>query len=108
MKLFYVPGTCSVNPHILLREMGADFQLDKVDRNTKKTDSGLDYNQINPKSYVPALDTGNGTLMETHPDRPGLIQILTGESTEAHRIMVTIALCVIVTLAIVATEAVFR
>ena len=36
-KLFYVPGTCSLNPHILLREMGADFKLDKVDRNTKKT-----------------------------------------------------------------------
>jgi glutathione S-transferase len=63
MKLFYVPGTCSVNPHILLREMGADFQLDKVDRNTKKTESGLDYNALNPKSYVPALDAGNGTVL---------------------------------------------
>jgi hypothetical protein len=45
--------------------------------------------------------------METHPDRPGLLGILTGESTEAHRIMVTIALCVVVALAIVATEALF-
>lgn len=49
-----------------------------------------------------------GTLMETHPDRPGLFEILGGESTEAHRIMVTVALCVIVTLAIVGAEAVFR
>jgi glutathione S-transferase len=62
MKLFYVPGTCSVNPHILLREMGADFQLDKVDRTTKKTDSGADYNQLNPKGYVPALEV-DGTLL---------------------------------------------
>jgi glutathione S-transferase len=62
MKLFYVPGTCSVNPHILLREMGAEFQLDKVDRTTKHTDSGLDYNAINPKSYVPALDV-DGTIL---------------------------------------------
>jgi hypothetical protein len=46
--------------------------------------------------------------METHADRPGLFQILMGETNEAHRIMVTIALCVIVTLVIVATEAVFR
>lgn len=46
--------------------------------------------------------------METHADRPGLLQILMGESNEAHRIMVTIALCVIVSLVIVATEAVFR
>jgi hypothetical protein len=56
----------------------------------------------------PTCGKTTGTLMESHPDRPGLIQILKGESTEAHRIMVTVALCVIVTLAIVATEAVFR
>jgi len=62
MKLFYVPGTCSVNPHILLREMGADFQLDKVDRATKKTEAGLDYNELNPKSYVPALEV-DGTIL---------------------------------------------
>jgi hypothetical protein len=49
-----------------------------------------------------------GTLMEADPDRPGLLEILRGESTEAIRLMVTIALCVIVTLAIVATEALFR
>ena len=55
----------------------------------------------------PTCGKTTGTLMETHADRPGLLQILTGESTEAHRIMVTIALCVIVALAIVATEAVF-
>ena len=55
----------------------------------------------------PTCGKTTGTLMESHPDRPGLLQILSGESTEAHRIMVTIALCVIVALAIVATEAVF-
>ncbi|MBV9803893.1 MAG: hypothetical protein JO130_11905, partial [Solirubrobacterales bacterium] len=49
-----------------------------------------------------------GTLMESHPERPGLFQILMGETNETHRIMVTIALCVIVSLIIVATEAVFR
>lgn len=46
--------------------------------------------------------------METHPDRPGLMQILQGESTEAHRIAVIIAVCLIVSLAIVATEALLR
>ena len=55
----------------------------------------------------PTCGKTTGTLMETHADRPGLLQILTGESTEAHRIMVTVALCIIVTLVIVATEAVF-
>ena len=56
----------------------------------------------------PTCGKTTGTLMESHPDRPGLLQILRGESTEAYRIMVTIALCVIVSLAIVATEAVLR
>ena len=55
----------------------------------------------------PTCGKTTGTLMETHADRPGLLQILTGESGEAHRIMVTVALCIIVTLIIVATEAVF-
>ncbi|HEX4384685.1 MAG TPA: glutathione S-transferase N-terminal domain-containing protein, partial [Myxococcales bacterium] len=64
MKLFYVPGTCSVNPHILLREMGAEFKLDKVDRTSKMTDDGIDYNAINPKSYVPALEVDGTVLTE--------------------------------------------
>ena len=40
----------------------------------------------------PTCGKTTGTLMESHPDRPGLLQILRGESTEAYRIMVTIAL----------------
>jgi hypothetical protein len=49
-----------------------------------------------------------GTLMESHPDKPGMIDILSGETTESHRIILTIALCVIAVLAVVATEALFR
>jgi hypothetical protein len=55
----------------------------------------------------PTCGKTTGTLMESHPDRPGLIQILSGESGEAQRLFVTIALCVLVTLAIVGGEAVF-
>ncbi|HTO98097.1 MAG TPA: glutathione transferase GstA [Myxococcales bacterium] len=63
MRLFYVPGVCSLSPHIVLREMGADFQLDKVDRKTKVSESGVDYNRLNPKSYVPALQLDDGTML---------------------------------------------
>ena len=63
MKLFYVPGVCSLSPHIVLREMGVDFQLDKVDRGTKISESGVNYNQLNPKSYVPALQLDDGTVL---------------------------------------------
>jgi glutathione S-transferase len=63
MKLFYVPGVCSLSPHIVLREMGARFELDKVERKTKVSESGVDYNRLNPKSYVPALQLDDGTVL---------------------------------------------
>jgi len=55
----------------------------------------------------PTCGKTTGTLMESHPDRPGLLQILQGESGEAYRVVVTVALCIVVALAIVATEALF-
>ena len=55
----------------------------------------------------PTCGKTTGTLMESHPDRPGLMQILSGETSEAQRIIVTVALCIVVALAIVATEALF-
>jgi glutathione S-transferase len=64
MKLYYVPGVCSLSPHIVLREGNFDFQLDRVDvRNGKKTDGGEDYLAVNPKGYVPALKLDNGRVL---------------------------------------------
>ncbi|MCK6452816.1 MAG: glutathione transferase GstA [Alphaproteobacteria bacterium] len=60
MKLYYIPGACSLSPHIVLREAGLSFDLVKVDGKTKKTDSGADFNAINPKSYVPVLELDDG------------------------------------------------
>jgi glutathione S-transferase len=63
MKLFYVPGACSLATHIALREAGLDFQLDKLDPKTKRTSDGRDYNALNPKSYVPALELDDGQVL---------------------------------------------
>ena len=46
MKLFYSPGACSLSPHIVLREAGVNFSLDRVDHATKTTESGAKYLEI--------------------------------------------------------------
>ena len=65
MKLYYLTGACSQAANIALREAGLQFELVKVDRLTKKAADGLDYNEVNPKGYVPALTLDSGeTLTE--------------------------------------------
>jgi glutathione S-transferase len=55
MKLYYAPGTCSLAPHIALREAQRRFDLERVDLKTRRTASGADYALVSPKGYVPAL-----------------------------------------------------
>ena len=61
--LYYVPGSCSLSPHIALREAGAAFTLDKVDLRNKTLASGDDWRTINPKNYVPALRIPGGEVL---------------------------------------------
>ena len=73
MKLYYMPGACSLSPHIVAREAGIDVQLVKVDGKTKRTEDGADFLAINPKGYVPTLQLDSGEVLT---EGPAIVQYL--------------------------------
>lgn len=104
MRLYLAPGACSQADHIALNEAGMEFDTVKVDIPTRRTETGEDFEKINPKGYVPALVFGDGTLLtentailawiaEKHPDlalegpmgRIRLIEMLAFIASEIHK-----------------------
>ncbi len=74
MKLYYSPGACSLSPHIVLREAGMDFTLERVDLQAKKLkESGADFLAVNPKGQVPVLELDNG---ERLTEGPAIVQYI--------------------------------
>jgi len=67
MKLYYMPGACSLSPHIVLNEAGLAFDKIKVDGKTKAMDVGGDYRSVNPLGYVPLLELDDGTRIAEGP-----------------------------------------
>jgi glutathione S-transferase len=63
MKLYFAPGACSLADHIAMREAELEFDRVLVDLRAKRTEDGRDFNEINPKGYVPALILDDGQLL---------------------------------------------
>ena len=67
MKLYFSPAACSLSPHILLRECGLTFDLEKVDTERHRTADGRDFYAINPKGQVPVLELADGSRLTEGP-----------------------------------------
>ncbi|HBG29538.1 MAG TPA: glutathione transferase GstA [Gammaproteobacteria bacterium] len=79
MKLYYAPGACSLSPHIVLREGGYDFTLERVDLATGKTETGADYKSVNPNGFVPALMLDEGVVLT---EGPAIVQYLADHAAD--------------------------
>ena len=63
MKLYYSPGACSLATNIISNEINIDFNFVRLNLKTKKKKKGVDYYEINPKGYVPALEINPGLIL---------------------------------------------
>ncbi len=82
LKLYYSPGSCALGIHVLMEEIGAPFELARVDF-ARREQYGDAFVAINPKSKVPTLQRNDGSVLTefqaisvylalTHPEK-GLI-----------------------------------
>src|SRR5437899_4330681 len=80
MRLYFAPGACSLSPHIVMREVGANFDLEQVNNQEKKTKSGADYWTINGKGQVPVREFDNG---ERRTEGPVIVQWIADQCATA-------------------------
>jgi glutathione S-transferase len=62
--LYYFPGNASLLPHMMLREIGAPFELRLVDR-ANNAQKSPEYLALNPNGRIPVLIDGDLVLYET-------------------------------------------
>jgi len=60
MKLFYMPGACSLAPHIVLEWIGKPFELGRVEKGKTREPEFL---AVNPAGKVPALIEDDGRIL---------------------------------------------
>lgn len=76
IKLWYLPGSCSLASHIVLEEAGLSFEL------IKKTSDGVldEYKTVNPKLRVPALSIDKNRITEN----PAVMMAISNLAPDKH------------------------
>lgn len=64
LTLHYFPGNASLLPHMMLREIGAEFELRLVNRD-QNAQKSPEYLKLNPNGRIPVLVDGGLVLFET-------------------------------------------
>lgn len=80
MKLYYVPAACSLATHIVLRETGMSFDLERYDPTKGETETGTSYNGINAKARVPALALDSGDILT---EGSALVQYIVSQAPDS-------------------------
>ena len=62
--LYYYPANANAAPHMLLQEIGAEYQLALVDRKVDGQKS-KEYRKINPNARIPAFQDDKLVLFES-------------------------------------------
>ena len=83
MKLYYSKGACSLAIRTLIHDLNLTCEYESVDLHSKKTGSGENYLNINPKGAVPALELDNGELLTENL----VIQIYLAEHYKNNRLL---------------------
>lgn len=65
MKLYFTSGTCSLAPHVVIRELGLEVELRRVrlGADAVVVADGRDYRELSPLGYVPLLELDDGSLL---------------------------------------------
>jgi glutathione S-transferase len=85
MKLYYSKGACSLAVRITLHEIGIPCEFESVNLQTKKTETGTDFLNINPKGYVPTLVLDNQEVLTENV----IIQLYLAEEYKAKELLPT-------------------
>ena len=66
MKLYYLPGACSIGIHVILEEIGKPFELGRLDGQARDQYKP-EFVEKNPKSKVPTLELDDGGIVTEFP-----------------------------------------